>query len=99
MNSKAYKDPLRRVNEYRMIIDNDISLMQKDIKNKYDSNNQLYLKLLTKLDALSPLKTMQRGYNITQKDGRVIKSAKDLKLGDEVTISFYDGSRKAEIKE
>ena len=97
--SKAYKDPLRRVNEYRMIIDNDISLMQKDIKNKYDSNNQLYLKLLTKLDALSPLKTMQRGYNITQKDGRVIKSAKDLKLGDEVSISFFDGSRKAEIKE
>ena len=99
MNSRAYKDPLRRVNEYRIIIDNDISLMQKDIRNKYETNKQLYLKLLTKLDALSPLKTMQRGYNITQKDGKVIKSAKELKIGDEVTISFYDGKRKADIKE
>ena len=99
MNSRAYKDPLRRVNEYRIIIDNDISLMQKDIRNKYETNKQLYLKLLTKLDALSPLKTMQRGYNITQKDGKVIKSAKELKSGDEVTISFYDGKRKADIKE
>ena len=76
-----------------------ISLMQKDIRNKYETNKQLYLKLLTKLDALSPLKTMQRGYNITQKDGKVIKSAKELKIGDEVTISFYDGKRKADIKE
>ena len=99
MNSRAYKDPLRRVNEYRIIIDNDISLMQKDIRNKYETNKQLYLKLLTKLDALSPLKTMQRGYNITQKDGKVIKSAKELEIGDEVTISFYDGKRKADIKE
>ena len=99
MNSKAYKDPLRKVNEYRIIIDNNCSLMQKDIKRKYDINKQLYLKLLTKLDALSPLKTMQRGYTITQINGKVIKSAKDLNLGDEVLISFYDGKRKAEIKE
>ena len=45
------------------------------------------------------LKTMQRGYNITQKNGKVIKSAKELEMGDEVTISFYDGKRKADIKE
>ena len=99
MNSKAYKDPLRKINEYRIIIDNNCSLMQKDIKRKYDINKQLYLKLLTKLDALSPLKTMQRGYTITQINGKVIKSAKELNLGDEVSISFYDGKRKAEIKE
>ncbi len=99
MNSKAYKDPLRKVNEYRIVIDNNCSLMQKDVKRKLDTNKQLYLKLLTKLDALSPIKTMQRGFTITQFNGKVIKSAKDLNLGDEVSISFYDGKRKAEIKE
>jgi exodeoxyribonuclease VII large subunit len=99
MNSKAYKDPLRKVNEYRIVIDNNCSLMQKDVKRKLDTSKQLYLKLLTKLDALSPIKTMQRGFTITQFNGKVIKSAKDLNLGDEVSISFYDGKRKAEIKE
>ena len=99
MNSRAYKDPLRRVNEYRIIIDNNCSLMQKDIKRKYESNKQLYLNLLTKLDTLSPLKTMQRGYAITQKEGKVISSVNSLKLGDEVTLTFYDGKKKAEIKE
>ncbi len=99
MNSKAYKDPLRKVNEYRIVIDNNCSLMQKDVKRKLDTNKQLYLKLLTKLDALSPIKTMQRGFTITQFNGKVIKSAKDINLGDEVSISFYDGKRKAEIKE
>ena len=99
MNSKAYKDPLRKVNEYRIVIDNNCSLMQKDVKRKLDTSKQLYLKLLIKLDALSPIKTMQRGFTITQFNGKVIKSAKDLNLGDEVSISFYDGKRKAEIKE
>ena len=99
MNSRAYRDPLRRVNEYRIIIDNNCSLMQKDIKRKYESNKQLYLNLLTKLDTLSPLKTMQRGYAITQKEGKVISSVNSLKLGDEVTLTFYDGKKKAEIKE
>ena len=42
---------------------------------------------------------MQRVYNITQKNGKVIKSAKELEPGDEVIISFYDGKRKADIKE
>ena len=99
MNSKAYKDPLRKVNEYRIIIDNNSALMQKDIRRKIDTNKQEYLKILTKLDTLSPIKTMQRGYSITQKNGKVINSAKSLELGDEVTLSFYDGKKKAEIKE
>lgn len=97
LNSKVYQDPLRKINEYRMQIDNYVSLMQKDIKSKVENKKQVYLKLITKLDTLSPLKTLARGYSITEKDGKVIKNASDLNKGDLVTLKFSDGNKDAII--
>ena len=53
--------------------------------------------LCSKLDALSPLKVLGRGYSITKKDGVVINRFDSLKLGDKVSIQFADGSVDAEI--
>lgn len=44
-----------------------------------------------KLDALSPLKVMSRGYSIIYKDQTVVKSTADLVPGDEVTMRLKDG--------
>ena len=57
-----------------------------------------YIELISKLDALSPLKTLYRGYSITEKDGSVVKSVKQLKSGDNIEIRFNDGSKKAVVK-
>ncbi|AQQ53024.1 exodeoxyribonuclease VII large subunit [Planococcus lenghuensis] len=51
------------------------------------------------LDALSPLKIMDRGYSITYLDNELIKSADQAKPGDELEIRLHDGSLKAEVKE
>jgi exodeoxyribonuclease 7 large subunit len=53
--------------------------------------------MVSKLDALSPLKTMVRGFSIVEKDGKIIKSSKDLKENDEISIKLIDGSRNAKI--
>jgi exodeoxyribonuclease VII large subunit len=48
--------------------------------------------LTAKLDALSPLKVLSRGYAITQKeDGAVIRSTKDIAPGDRLVITLADG--------
>jgi len=45
-----------------------------------------------KLDALSPLKVLSRGYAITQKiDGTVLRSVTDAKPNDHLTITLADG--------
>ena len=54
-------------------------------------------KLISKLDALSPLKTLIRGYSITEYNGKVIKSKKDLVKDMEVDLKFHDGDAKAKI--
>ncbi len=56
-----------------------------------------YLQILGKLETLSPLATLQRGYAITKKDEKVITSVKDLKKNDQIEIDLKDGQIKAEV--
>ena len=56
------------------------------------------LKNISKLDALSPLKTLTRGYSIVQtEEGKIVNSSKKLKTGDNVNLKFIDGETKAVI--
>lgn len=55
------------------------------------------VKNISKLDALSPLKTLTRGYSIIQKDGKVIKSVDQLQKDDELDIRLTDGSTRAKV--
>ena len=64
-----------------------------NIKTTYDQNFS-QLKLLSgTLDSISPLKVLNRGYSIVYgKDKKqVIKSSKDLEIGDKISIRFYSG--------
>lgn len=53
---------------------------------------------ILKLDSLSPLKIMHRGYTLIQKDSQMIKSVNELKENDIIDIHFHDGNKKAIIK-
>ena len=55
------------------------------------------MELVAKLDALSPLKTLTRGYVLTEKDGVLVTKAQDLKENDEVKLRFCDGEKKAKV--
>ena len=62
-----------------------------------EKKSNKYLQLVSKLEALSPLKTLQRGYTLTKKDDKIINSSKKLKTKDKIEISFSDGEVKAEV--
>lgn len=49
--------------------------------------------LASKLDGLSPLGTLSRGYAVAKgADGRVVRSAKQVNIGDEMTVLLEDGT-------
>lgn len=48
--------------------------------------------LAGKLDALSPLKVLSRGYSIAQKNGAVVKKAAELEPGDKLSLRMTDGT-------
>lgn len=53
-----------------------------------------------KLDALSPLKVLSRGYAIAQKEeGAVVRSVLDTKVGDCLSITLADGKISARVED
>ena len=61
-----------------------------------DKSNELRL-VSGKINALSPLDVLSRGYSIAEKDGNIVFSAKEIEVGDEVSLRFKDGVATATI--
>ena len=98
MSSKCFQAPLQKINEYRMILDMYVKQIENSIQKSWQQAKTEMLKNITRLDALSPLKTLTRGYAIVQtKQNEVIKSVKQLKTGEEVQLLLEDGKKNAKI--
>ncbi len=97
MASSAFKEPLRKVNDNYLMIDNFLKRLEASIKIKQEKEKNKYVELVSKLDALSPLKTLSRGYSITEKEGKIVKSKDELQKGDKVELRFTDGKKQAVI--
>ena len=94
------------VKNYKNIIDKE-KIKLNNIKTRplfsnplviLDKTKQKYALLLSKLDALSPLKTLERGYGIIKLNEKAVTSIKDLKKDDLINIELKDGSVNAIIK-
>ena len=97
MARRVFKEPLQEINEKIIRLDMVVKNMQNNIINRYkDSKNEM-ISAISKLDALSPLKTLTRGYVITQKEGVIIKSVNDIEKDDEIELRFIDGTKNAKI--
>ncbi len=63
------------------------ALMQQ----KLQSLQQAFIQLATKLDTLSPLATLQRGYAIASHHQKVITSSEQVKVGDHIDVRLVKG--------
>ena len=56
--------------------------------------------LAGKLDALSPLKVLDRGYSLARgPGGQVLRSCAGLNRGDDLTVTLHDGDLRARIEQ
>ena len=97
MSSVVFKEPTRKINDNYLKVDNCIKRLENSIKIKQKEQKTKYVELISKLDTLSPLKTLTRGYSLVEQDKKIVKSAKDLKTGDKINIRFIDGKKEAQI--
>lgn len=75
-------------------------LLQRNFKDRMKEKEYSYHTLLTKLEMLSPLKMMDRGYNLTfSKEKNLIKSIEDVDQGDRLSIQLKDGELDCEVVE
>ena len=97
MKSKIFLDPLRIINDNYLRLDNNVKEITNIIKLKQKDSEKKFGLIVSRLDALSPLKTLSRGYAIIEKENNIVKSYNDLKDGDIVKLMLADGKKDAKI--
>ena len=65
-----------------------------------ERKNSQFIANISKLDAMSPLKVLTRGYALVRKDnGEVLKSIHQVQPGDKIIVSLTDGRMSAAVTE
>ena len=96
--SPALRSPTGYLEQRRKNLELLISRMAAAQSNQISSKHQRYIALTAKLDAMSPLKVLTRGYAMAQtENGQVLKSVKQVQPGERITVSLGDGSLGATV--
>ncbi len=64
----------------------------------FSRKEQVFLRLVSKLDTLSPLKVLTRGYGMLQKGNQIVTSVLGTKPGDPIEILLQDGRLDCQVK-
>lgn len=97
-NSRALQDPMWFLEERRMWLDRSREQMGAALRHRVAEEQMRFASAAGKLDALSPLKVLGRGYAIPKKGERIVTSVKDLKEKDEFTLQLRDGAVDCQVK-
>lgn len=99
MNSKVYKDPLQKINERSMILDKYLKILETTSARKLEQVKSELAERVAKLDTLSPLKTLSRGYSIvTNKENKqIVTDSQMVKSGTEIEIRVNKGTIDAQV--
>ncbi len=95
---KVLQSPINYVNERRMLLDHTAQKLTAAAQRNFTGQKQRFVRLTAKLDALSPLKVLSRGYSLViDADGHVVQRAEQVTIGDRVDIKLHQGSLSASV--
>lgn len=88
----VFSQPYDRLNQYRLKLDNNVKHLFRDNQMLIKDKKAQFALLAGKLDALSPLKIMERGYSVVRNsDGTIVSRLEQVKSGDMLEVSLKDG--------
>ena len=97
------KDKLNLLSPTNLIDErmNTVSLLYNDalnrINDKLNCEGNRFAVACAKIDSLNPIKVLSRGYSITMKENKIIKSINDVTCGDRISVKFSDGEKECEV--
>ena len=95
---RALQDPMNYVDDKRMVLDYQREKLAAGLNAALNRERQRFGQLASKLDALSPLKVLGRGYAIPRKaDGGVVRSVTDVAPGDPLKLRVADGEISCQV--
>ena len=97
MKSRCFTEPSYMFQDRYLKLDGLVKNLEKAVNLKMKDYKLKTVEKITKLDAMSPLKTLARGYTVVEKDDKLVKSVKDLKKDDIINVRLNDGKIDAKI--
>ncbi len=99
ISSQVLLNPEKIIENCELYLDSLNEQINSNYKNLLSKYSSSFAILCSKLDSLSPLKVLSRGYSIVKKDNDILKDINQIKTEDVVSIYFENGTAKAEIIE
>ena len=92
-DKRALKDPSAFLQDRKLYLDFIQQKLGSAARSQLEDDNRRFAQLAAKLDAMSPLKVLGRGYALAQsRDGALLKSAREVQVGDRITVRLGEGT-------
>ncbi|GIX55425.1 exodeoxyribonuclease 7 large subunit [Bacillus paranthracis] len=84
--------PSQKIMQTKVAVETLQKQLQREMQTLLQTKEFAFVRATQKLEALSPLKVMMRGYGLVyDEEKQVLKSVKDVSLGDAVSVQLQDG--------
>ena len=98
-NRAIFRKPMIIIREYSQILDEREGALKRAMSLGNEAMKKEIKILEGRLLALNPSAILKRGYTITMKEGKIIKSTKDINKGDIIATLLSDGSLASRIED
>ena len=99
-DKRALTDPTAFLQDRRMQLDYVQQKLGSAARSVVEKDSRRFAQLTAKLDAMSPLKVLGRGYAMAQNEsGEVLRSAQQVEVGAQVHVRLGQGSLRCTVNE
>ena len=98
MGRRAFSMPTQMINDQYVKVDRAFRRIENSAKTKVAQSKAEAAKLISKLDALSPLKVLSRGYCLAMNHEEIVHSVKDVKKEDMIQVRLLDGMVETKVQ-
>jgi exodeoxyribonuclease VII large subunit len=96
--SYAFRAPLEMLHREEQRLDDVSARMFSAAMMLMSASREKVAGIAGRLDNLSPLKVLSRGYSVTTKGGESLKNAADVKEGDEIETRLHKGTIHSKVQ-
>ncbi|MBQ8894200.1 MAG: exodeoxyribonuclease VII large subunit [Clostridia bacterium] len=98
--ARIMTDPHAFTDKPFMMLDHLTERLNRNILQQSREQRNTVATLIAKLDALSPLKVMQRGFSLVENEnGKVVRSVEQLTLNEKIALRLPDGEATCTVKD
>lgn len=94
----AAQNPENKINSYLSELENYKIRLKNCVNNNYVNSHKILSELMSKIDVLSPLNTLTRGFSLTMNDkGSIIYKSEDVSVGDKIISKLSAGEIESSV--